>query len=221
MRTATIAAVLAAAGSAVAGPVTIGFDFDPLNQPLLKGQVIDNEFGPELTISAVNNNAGHPHKAIIFDSASPTGGDMDLKTPGYHPTNTTPLGKLLIIAENVTDTNNDGYVDNPDDEAAGGMIAFQFNGRTFDGYSITLVDIEEQNGSIQLVAGGAVVATHAIPNVGDNSVQTLAASGVTFDEMRVNLAGSGAIGAVSFVPAPGSLALLGCAGLLVVTRRRR
>lgn len=221
MRTATIAAVLVAAGSAIAGPVTIGFDFDPLSQPLLKGQVIDNEFGPELTISAINNNAGHPHKAIIFDSANPTGGDTDLMTPGYHPTNTTPLGKILIIAENLTDANNDGYVDNPDDEAAGGTITFQFSTQTFDGYSITLVDIEEQNGTIQLVSGGSVVATHAIPKVGDNSVQTLAASGVVFDEMRVNLVGSGAIGAVSFVPAPGSLALLGCAGLLVVSRRRR
>ena len=82
--------------------------------------------------------------AIIFDTANPTGGDPDLGTPnsdfggpglgvggksGSPFQNDAALGNALIIAENLTDANGDGLIDDPDDE--GGIfpvtLAFDFS----------------------------------------------------------------------------------------------
>ena len=85
---------------------------------------------------------------------------------------------------------------------------------------VTLVDIEENGGSIELLLSGSVVGTTAIPGVGDNSVQTLADSGVLFDELNINFVGSGAVGTVGFVPAPGAMSLAMIGGLVAARRRR-
>ncbi len=172
-------------------------------------------------ITAKNLNSGHPDKAIIFDSAHPTGGDTDLETPGYHPSNTVPYGKILILAENDRDNNHDGLVDDPDDEGGrpAGWIRFAFDARFSSGY-IDMIDIEEQGGTIAFKSGGDTVQTIGIPAVGDNSVQRIAWSGFEFDSMKVNLAGSAGIGAVSVVPEPSALIGLALAAGFVLRRRR-
>ena len=69
--------------------------------------------------------------AIIFDSANPTGGDVDLGTPNMAfggpgvgaggasgPfVNNVARGNLLIVASNLIDNNNDGFVDAPNDSS--------------------------------------------------------------------------------------------------------
>ncbi len=68
--------------------------------------------------------AGSPKSAITFDaecSGGCTGGDDDLHFPGQ--------GNVLVVAENLTDSDGDGLVDNPDDADINGQyITFDFSG---------------------------------------------------------------------------------------------
>ena len=41
------------------------------------GTIIDSEYAPQLTVSAVSASLG-PDVAVIFDTVNPTGGDADL-----------------------------------------------------------------------------------------------------------------------------------------------
>lgn len=184
------------------------------------GTVIDDEYaGLGVTISAMNNIQQNPDLAIIFDSENPTGGDDDLMTPGIGVGNNAPLGNLLIIAEDDEDTNGDGLIDDPDDEAGGGTIFFNLDD-TFTGLSISIVDVEEQGGSLLFFEGGNLAAEVDIPALGDNSAQTILVDNVSFDELRVDFAGSAGIGQVEFVPTPATGALLALGGLVMMRRRR-
>lgn len=144
-------------------------------------------------VDATPGNPDNPSRAIVFDSANPTGGDTDLQTPGYGSGNDTALGNLLILAENEVDADGDGLIDDPDDAACGGSIHFDF-GCDVSISAITLVDIEECDGTVDLERFGNPVTSVTIPMLDDNSVQTLDLDGngpVT--DVTVNLKGSGAI----------------------------
>lgn len=186
----------------------------------LPGQIIDDEYAEfGVSISAINHTG--PDLAIIFDSANPTGGDWDLQTPGSHPSNTMPLGNILIIAENDHDLNGDGLIDDPDDEGSrpAGSILFDL---AFNAYAVDVLLIDtEEVGSIDLFMNDQLIGSVVIPGIGNNAVQTVSYGGVWFNSMSVNLGGSGAIGAVEFtnVPAPAGLAAL--AFLPIAIRRRR
>src|SRR5262245_32027993 len=118
-------------GAQSAGKVeieTIDFDEFPagrvvseLTTSLGSGPIRVSAFNPYLPAGA--------NAALVFDSARPTGGDFDLGTPhasfggpgvgaggasGPYQ-NDEPKRKLLIVAENLVDWNDDGLVDSPDD----------------------------------------------------------------------------------------------------------
>lgn len=118
----------------------------------------DGTFFPDFIVSAVNHGNG-PQSLIIFDSSHPTGDDFDLGTPnetcdppgpgqgqggeqGQQGENCEPLYNLLIIAENIVDANGDGRVDDPDDDAGGGEILFEFDSPFIIDY-ITIMDIDK------------------------------------------------------------------------------
>ncbi|WP_052249673.1 cadherin-like domain-containing protein [Tateyamaria sp. ANG-S1] len=141
---------------------------------LATGTVVDNEFSAEgVTISAV----GGSNKAMIFNTAHPTGGDSDLRT--------TNLGKALIISE-------DGDSHDPDDNAGGGKINF-----TFDDPSsvnrLTFLDIEEGARVKFFDADGHLIKSVSIHDTDDNgqAIVDFDVDGVS--RMEVELHGSGAI----------------------------
>jgi hypothetical protein len=146
--------------------------------------------------------------AVIFDSANPTGGDTDLQTPGYGPGNTTPHGNILIVAENLTDGNGDGLVDDPDDSTAfGSILSFDFQGigSTVTLEGITIIDVEQTEAAAEVFfydANGIQIGLpFALPQVGDNGVAEVEfgdISGVA--RMEVHLNGSGAIDNIAFRP---------------------
>ncbi len=221
MKTGVLTAMTLLVMSSPTVAITIDFDTDAAFNSLAAGTIVTEQYAAMgVHISANNLVSGHPDLAIVFDSANPTGDDGDLATPGYHATNTIPYGKLLIIAENATDSNGDGLVDDPDDEGgqpAGWLnlaLDFEQNQASF-----VFIDIEESGGTVDFRNNGSVVATIGIPAMGDNSRVTAAYAGLTFDEVRVNFAGSAALAEIVLVPEPGSLALL-CIGGLALMRRR-
>ncbi|MEZ6210073.1 MAG: hypothetical protein R3B46_02330 [Phycisphaerales bacterium] len=177
------------------------------------GTVMSNQI-PGMTISAINNNG--PDIAMIFDSSNWTGGDNDLQTPGYHPTNNQSLGKILIISE-------DGDSSDPDDEADGGRLYFDLD---FVAERLTgiIVDIESsETYQVKLYRNGSeVFSTGFVNGLGDNSLNPFDTGDIAggFDKVRIKLSGSGAVGGLNFVPTPGTLALLAGAGFLGARRRR-
>ncbi len=199
--------------------VVIDFNTDSGGMPIPAGTVVQDQFASLgiASVTADNVVPQHPDKAIIFDSGDPTGGDFDLATPGYHASNTTPYGNLLIIAENDRDSNHDGLVDNPDDEGhkPAGFIHFVLS-MTSQQARLVLVDIEELGGSVQFFMQGSPVGSVPIPRVGDNAVAHLSFSGDGFDALRVSLAGSGGIAEMELlseqVPEPTTLLSLVLAG---------
>ena len=126
---------------------------------------------------------------MIFDSScfgGCSGGDTDLRTPGYHPTNVESLGNVLMISE-------DGDASDPDDSALGGHITFHFPYTALVS-SITVIDVEESGGYISDVYG--VVAP--IQALGDNSVQVIPLRNVGVPYIKVVLAGSGAVDNIDY-----------------------
>lgn len=221
-----LALALATASGARADLLTLDFNADGLGGAIVGGQMIDDEYAAfGITISADNARAGHPDQAIAFDSANPTGGDGDLATPvsgSVVGVDNNPLGNLLIIAEDIVGAEADSIVNDPDDEARGGTIFFHFDPLQDTAGSIVLVDIEERHGSVAFYKGGAFVDSITIPNLSNNSVQKLTWDQTEFDELRVHLTGSGAVGPVeltNYIPEPASFALLSLGALTMIRRR--
>jgi len=233
--------IVAAALGVLIGSVAFGehimmdFDFDADGNAIEGGQFLEDAY-TGYGVDIVGVNFSGPDYVLAFDSENPTGGDPDLATPGYHPTNVTNFGNVLILAENVRDNNNDGLVDNPDDEAGrrAGYIDFLFEMPQHKA-GIGLLDIDDgHNTSIELIHLGDVVLTMDAAELGDNSYQWLnLTDNTTFDQIRVNLGGSGAITAVATatpdlppitgqsVPEPATLAVAGLGLLLMLGRSKR
>jgi hypothetical protein len=151
----------------------------------------------------------------VFDSADPTGGDLDLGTPnesfggpgdgaggerGSRGENARALGKALVIAENDADEDRDGLVDEPDDESGGGVVTLEFShaGRL----ELTLIDVDrdEEEPRLYLFHDGDLVSSVEAERLGDNSAQTLdLSSHGDIDAVRIHLDGSSAIGGIVLV----------------------
>lgn len=167
--------------------------------------------------------------AVIFDSANPTGEDPDLGAPnetfeieegqpgpgkgsggvrGAEFENATPLGKLLIIAEDLVDEDGDGLVDDPDDMGnRSDQFIIDFSAvAPVTIHRMTLIDVESSEGQpvAKLYgADGQEVRSVALPATGDNGV-TLVDFGPTpgVSKMIVSLGGSGAISSFRFESVP-------------------
>lgn len=112
---------------------------------LQAGEIVTNQYEQlGISISATNMGWG-PDIAIVFDSKNPTGGDSDLASPwsGGNIESQTNLEKILIIAENDIDSDNDGIIDRPDDEGnrPAGSIYFDFDS-TMCSIGFDLIDVE-------------------------------------------------------------------------------
>ncbi|MBD3249068.1 DUF4215 domain-containing protein [Candidatus Woesearchaeota archaeon] len=175
---------------------------------LLAGTVVDDEYSAYMTVAAENNKAGHPDKAIIFDSDNPTGGDPDLGTPnqdfggpgigeggesGEPGQNDQYLHNVLIIAEDDIDNDNDGLVDDPDDESRGGKLYFNFN-QDVDVETLKILDIEDNNGHVKVYdSSDNIIDTVNLQNLGDNSLQDIIVNSDDVRKMTIKFAGSGAV----------------------------
>ncbi|MGF1536863.1 MAG: hypothetical protein ACFB4J_10325 [Elainellaceae cyanobacterium] len=147
--------------------------------PLSPGTAIADQFDG-ITISTPD----HAFGAMLFDTSNPTGGDSDLAT--------NQEGLVLIISE-------DGNGANPDDNAAGGTLRFEFDALV--GVSqVGVLDIEESGGLINAYsATGDLIEAVEISSSSNNSLQDVAvnASGVSY--LDIVLVGSGAVTSLEMV----------------------
>ncbi|SFG43965.1 Hint domain-containing protein [Sulfitobacter dubius] len=147
------------------------------------GTVVDDEYADlGVTVSA----SGGSGQAMIFDSSNPTGGDSDLGSD--------TLEGLLIVSE-------DGDQSDPDDNAGGGSLFFDFE----DGVqmkSLTFKDIEETGGEgtrmIFYDANGNVIDNQFVDPTGDGGERTVLLNVQDVSRMEVRFEGSGAIDNVTF-----------------------
>lgn len=187
-------------------PLLINLDETPLGMPhdFQAGLEITDQFiDLGLTITGFNDVLGHPDKVILFDSENPTGGDSDLGTPGPGINNTTPLGFILIIAENDVDANMDGLVDDPDDEEGGGQMVFDFETDiTFKGATVLDVDGTREDVFEFFDVNDMLLEAIQISALGDNSVQTLTNDPPIANVRRIvlTLGGSGAVTRLRWCP---------------------
>lgn len=190
-------------------PLPFDFEADSAGNNLSAGTIINSQFASMGVLISADNNNG-PDVALIFDSNNPSGGDMDLGTPnqqyagpgigGGGATNDMPEGKILIIAEDVVDNNNDGLVDNPDDDANGGRLVFEFTDRAVSIETVRLIDLDDGPWSIVLELDSGGVTTIPVPTLGDNSAYTVPVYTSDVQRMIVEIGGSGAVAGFTWCP---------------------
>ena len=231
--------VTTAMGQGMNPPQSIGGRPKVVPKPLGSCEVINFEGNPMGTILASISSAGgvgpigvhgtNPllgaNAAVVFDSTNPTGDDLDLGTPNEvfggpgqgiagesGPfVNDMPLGKVLIIGENLVDGDNDGLVDEPDDaDLIGASFHVDFSAVapvTVKCLTLLDIDTDRPGASVQLRDhNNTLLASFPIPVVGNNGVFVLDlgnTSGV--HTMDVILNGSGAIDNIKFFSDPATI----------------
>jgi cysteine-rich repeat protein len=180
--------------------------------------------GRPVVIRATNPKLGaNVNAALVFDSTCDgvgrcAGGDSDLGAPNAdfggpgigaggrknQPyANTAALGNILIVGEDLRDTDGDGIIDDPDDQA-GVVVMQEFDFSAFAPatvHALTVVDVEnaERPAKIEAFdAAGASIGSFPIPATGDNGVATIDLGGVSdVWKLIVTLRGSSAIAEIA------------------------
>ncbi|MCO6459234.1 MAG: hypothetical protein J5I93_28325 [Pirellulaceae bacterium] len=182
--------------------VVLDFETDALGNPLPAGTFITNQYAP----LGLNISTSTRYGAMIFDSANPTGNDLDLGTPnetwagpglgaggqfGRPGENLVPLENILIISE-------DGDASDPDDDYGGGSLIFRWD-TPVRVNNVQLVDIEDAGGRIQTFnAQGQLISSRPMPVLGNNSVQIVPINDAFVSQLRVTFARGGAVSRLSF-----------------------
>jgi len=140
------------------------------------GTIIDTQISGLTVTGAGNSTFGN--MAMIFDSANPTGGDTDLATANE--------GMILIISE-------DGDSSDPDDDAQGGTLTFDFDTPQFID-NVTLLDIQTNNATVEFfTTAGVSIATLSVPNGGNGNIVNVIADIDNVSSMEVYFPNSGAV----------------------------
>lgn len=212
--------------------ILLDFDIDASGNPIVAGQIIDDEYASfGVTIETINVGGG-PDLGVAFDSANPTGGDNDLQTPGSTTGNAKAgsFGNVLIIQEN--GGASDGMINvDPDDEGSrpAGFHTFIFD-TAITSIGFVLIDIEgleEINGTsptsgfFQAFNNGTLIGTVSFEDFitagpffdssvvfGNNSVNRIDPilasdfGAAGFNKVVFNFGGSGGLDEVDTSPVP-------------------
>ena len=165
----------------------IDFDFAANGDPILPGTIISDQYEDWGVSIHFESNEVESNAGITFDSNNPTGGDQDLgvSTPEED------FGNLLIIAENMDDYDQDGLIDDPDDNASGGLIKFSFTYST-QLMSIDLIDFDNEGSFIEVEGSNSYI--EEVLKTDDGGIQSMAFDQFLFaSTFSVDLVDSGAI----------------------------
>lgn len=243
-------AALSLAGHASANAIhsgmtfTFDFDTDGNGAAIAAGQVIDDEYASKGLIISAMDAPGADGPALNYavaqqttyaeitpqeamDALSSASGGLvtvdgiefepDHITAGFGLNNDTPYHNVLIVPRNATGT----PTSTPD--RPGAKFDFTFTDYIYQSGVVTILDVDtdEHDSSVEAFLNGVLVGTFEIKNLGNNAIQEIDVN-VTFDALRVNLGGSGAIAelSVTAVPSPATGLLL-LAGAATLFGRRR
>jgi hypothetical protein len=202
--------------SAICPPAPIDFGTDADGNTLPAGTLVNEQWSAwGVHVTAESDSSRKPDQAILFDSANPSGNDSDLGTPnedfggpgvgnggeaGTAGENTEAQGMLLILPEDVNDSNGDGLVDDPNDARAGGFMTFTFD-QPYRVDTVQLVDMDggEWDNTVKVfdMDGNLIDYLNFAP-LGDNSYQEARIDAMNVGQLSFELAGSGAISAIVF-----------------------
>jgi len=207
---AAAAALLVLSAAPTSEAVSQSFSGFPAGKIVFDDDDGGGQLWPNFRIVGVDN-VGGPDALIIFDSSRPPGIDFDLGTPnrdfggpgvgrggafGMPGQNAVPLGNLLIIPEYIADTNHDGLVDVPNDEASGGCMTFLFDEGVVP-LGFTLVDLDVATARFDLLPGVLRVTVYQGP-LEDNAVGTVNLPTAGYRRVELCFAGSGGVARVNF-----------------------
>jgi hypothetical protein len=134
--------------------------------------------------------------AVVYDAtcggggpAMCSGGEIDMHKP--------PLGNVLIIGRDLTDSDGDGLVDVPDVDNDGGEYRFDFSRFGPGTVTVDSLDVLDHEAGrvayVELFAGGVLIRTVPIPGGANNAVTTVSIGVSGVDRMEVTLLDSGGI----------------------------
>ena len=147
------------ANAACSGPFTIDFAGLPA------GTIIGEQYADfGVHISGVANE-GFPDALIVFDTNAPPTHDPDLAVD---------IGNIAIFANNLTDSNGDGLVDDPDENNFGGTATFNFDQAVTIGSLLWIdKDASHPNFVVAYDAAGQVLVSVPVPQGANASVQSI------------------------------------------------
>jgi len=179
---------------------TITIDFDKFQ----KGDIV-SDIGYGVSVEAVrivkkSIGSTAPASAMIFDTSNPSGGDFDLGTPnsdfggpgigsggasGSPTENGIALNNVLIISQDEDTTN-------PNDNANGGTMYFDFVEPKYV-ESIGLLDNDENSVTIDLFKTDNTTEQIIVTEGGENSYTEVIIDRKLLTGMNVHFVGSGAL----------------------------
>ena len=185
---------------------TLDFEMDADGNPLVPGQIIDDEFsGLGITVTT-SDPINHP--LMIFDTATPNG-DKDLGTPNSDfggpgigdggaadmpGRNGLPRGQILIVSE-------DGNPDDPNDYDGPSIIDFVFDPPMPLVTEVHILDIDNPaNGGFVTAydADGIEIQSQPLLPLGNNSFQVVPVGAFNVGRLEITVGASAGISGIVF-----------------------
>lgn len=191
---------------------TFDFETDGEGNPLVPGQIIDDEWANLGVTLFTPDPVNHP--LMIFDTGSPTGDAMDLGTPNSDfggpgigaaggflkpGRNGLPRGLVLIVSE-------DADPGDPDDKNSGGTMNFVFDPPAQEVTEVHFLDMDRgETGAVTAFdVDGVEILSRPLLALGNNSFQAVPIGAFNVGRLRIKMSSSGAVSAIVFCGPCGS-----------------
>src|SRR5207244_8504716 len=147
-----------------------------------------------VTIGGIANR-DFPSAVVLFDSDAPPTHDPDLHVK---------LGNIAILPVNLTDSNHDGLVDDPDENNYGGKQIYTFDQPVHIG-SVLFIDKDHgtPDHAFAYDAGGNLIKTALIPVAGNGSVQEIEVNADNVSKLVIDYRDSAALTQIEVNCVPG------------------
>ena len=143
--------------------------------PYVHGQFFFDQWAG-ITVTGQANVSG-VDTIIVFDSDTTGTMDPDLEVG---------IGPILIIPQDIIDSNGDNIVDDPDDNQFGGTMTFLFDECvTINSFQFVDQDINTLPVVTAYDSLGNVITSVLVPNMGDGSVQTIALNAACVSKLEI------------------------------------
>src|SRR5437870_6194339 len=170
-----------------------GFVIDFAGLPA--GTILGEQYASRGVHIAGIANRDFPNAVVLFDSDAPPTHDPDLHVN---------LGNIALLPLNLTDSNHDGLVDDPDENNYGGKQIYTFDQPVHVG---SFLFIDKDHGTpdhaFAYDAGGNLITTALIPVAGNGSVQRIEVNADNVSKLVIDYRDSAALTQIEVNCVPG------------------